>query len=101
MLRVKRELCVGCGLCASNCPEQAISMLSGQAEIDVNRCRECYTCVQVCPRGAITERVPISPKELQTAVASLKQKTEDIIKRIEKIKQSRPDFNDVANREPV
>ena len=101
MLRVKRELCVGCGLCAGNCPEQAISMNSGQAEIDVKRCRECYTCVQVCPQGAITERVPISNRELGSTVASLKQKTEDIIKRIEKIKQSRHDFSDVANGEPI
>lgn len=98
MLRVKKELCVGCGLCASNCPEQAIFMLSGQAEIDGNRCRECYTCVEVCPRGAITERVPISNKELRSTVISLKQKTENIIKRIEKIKQSQPGFSDVTDK---
>jgi ferredoxin len=101
MLRVKKELCVGCGLCASNCPEQAISILSGQAEIDANRCRECYTCVEVCPQGAITRRVPISNKELRSTVISLKQKTDDIIKRIEKIKQSQQDFSNITNKEPI
>jgi len=101
MLRVKKELCLGCGLCASNCPEQAISMLSGQAEIDVNRCRECHICVKVCPQGAIIEQALISNEELQTTVASLKQKTEELIKRIEKTKQSRHDFSDVSNKESI
>lgn len=101
MLRVKKELCVGCGLCAKNCPEQAIYMVSNCAEIDVSRCSECYTCVQVCPRGAITERIPASRKELQSAVTSLKQKTEDVIKRIDIIRQSRHDFDDVTDKEPV
>ena len=91
MLQIKKELCLGCGLCASNCPQQAISMVFGQAAIDQNRCRECYICVKVCPQGAIIERAPISNNELQTTVASLKQKTEDLIKRIEKLKQSRYD----------
>lgn len=76
-------------------------MLSGQAEIDGNRCRECYTCIKVCPQGAITKLTPISHKELQTTVASLKQKTEDIIKRIEKIRQTRPDFKNITNKEPI
>ena len=101
MLRVKKELCFGCGLCASNCPEHAISMVSGQAEIDIDRCRECYTCVKVCPQGAITERVPISYRELRTKITSLKQKTEKVIKRINEIKEYKHDFSDVTSKEPV
>ena len=98
MIRVKKDLCVGCGLCATNCPEQAISVISGQAEIDENRCRECYTCIKVCPQGAIIKQIPISYKDLQTTVGSLKQKTEDIIKRIDKMKKSRQNFSDVTNK---
>ncbi len=98
MLQIKKELCLGCGLCASNCPQQAISMLSGQAEIDRNRCRECRICVKVCPQGAIIERVPISINELQNTVASLKQETGDLIKRIEKLKQPRHDLSDISNK---
>ena len=101
MLRVKKELCLGCGVCASNCPEQAISMHSGRAEIDEGRCRECYVCVEVCPQGAITEQTPISRKELQTTVASLKEKTDDLIERIEKIRRSRHEFGDVTNKESI
>jgi ferredoxin len=99
VLQIKKELCLGCGLCASNCPEQAITISSGQAEIDTNRCHECRICVRVCPQGAIIERAPISNKELQITVASLKQKTEELIKRIETIKQSGRDLSDVSNKE--
>jgi electron transport complex protein RnfB len=95
MLRVNKALCIGCGLCANNCPEQAISVVAGQAEIDGNRCRECRICIEVCPQGAITEQVPISSKELQTTVASLKQKTEKLIERIEKIQKTEHNFNNV------
>ena len=99
MLQIKKELCLGCGLCASNCPEQAITMFSGQAEIDRNRCHECLICIKVCPQGAIIKRTQISKKELKTTVASLKQKTEELIKRIETIKQSGHDLSDVSNKE--
>jgi electron transfer flavoprotein alpha subunit len=99
MLRVKKALCIGCGLCANNCPEQAISMVAGMAEIDGNRCRECRICVEVCPQGAITEQVPISSRELQTTVASLKQKTEELIERIEKIKKTEHNFSNVSHEE--
>jgi formate hydrogenlyase subunit 6/NADH:ubiquinone oxidoreductase subunit I len=76
-------------------------MHSGWAEIDESRCSECYTCVEVCPQGAITEQASISHKELRTTVASLKEKTEGLLKRIEKIKQSWHNFGDVTNKEPI
>jgi ferredoxin len=74
-------------------------MAGGQAEIDGSRCRECRICVEVCPQGAITEQVPISSRELQTTVASLRQKTEELIEHIEKIRKSGRDFNNDSNKE--
>ena len=86
MLQVRKDLCLGCGLCAQNCPAQAISLFWGQAEIDPNKCNLCRLCLQVCPQGAIVEMVPVSSDELPTIVASLKQKADELIERIERLK---------------
>lgn len=50
--------CVGCGLCATVCPSQCISISreKGQVtkyEIEVLRCIYCGFCVEACPYGAI------------------------------------------------
>ncbi len=86
MLQVRRDLCLGCGLCVQSCPRRAISLLWGQAEIDPYRCIPCCLCRQVCPQGAIIELVPISGDELQTTVTTLKQRVEDLIASIEKLR---------------
>ncbi|HEY79262.1 MAG TPA: 4Fe-4S binding protein [Dehalococcoidia bacterium] len=86
VLRVRKDLCLGCGLCAESCPRQAISLPSGQAQIDQNRCNRCGLCLDVCPQGAITELTPVSRRELQAAVTGLKDRTEDILARIERLK---------------
>jgi len=83
MLQVRKDLCLGCGLCVQTCPQQAIQLLWGQAEIDLTRCNLCYLCIEVCPRDAIVEKIPVSRDELQTTVLTLKQRTDELIKRIE------------------
>lgn len=85
ILRVRKDLCVGCGLCAESCPQQAISLQAGQAKIYRNRCNHCGICLDVCPRGAIVEVVPVSLPDFQSSVTELKGRTEDIIARIEKL----------------
>ena len=50
--------CVGCGLCATICPSQCISITrsKGQVEkyeVDILRCIYCGFCVEACPYGAI------------------------------------------------
>ena len=87
VLRVRKDLCLGCGLCAESCPRQAISLQSGLAQIDQNRCNHCGLCLDVCPQGAIIELTPVSGRELQATVIGLKDRTEDIIARIEKLKE--------------
>jgi len=87
MLKIRRDLCRGCGLCAENCPSGAIYISWGQAVIDQSRCNNCCFCLEVCPQEAIVELIPASKIELQTSVASLKQKTSDIIERIESLKK--------------
>jgi len=85
ILRVDKKLCLSCGLCAQICPQGAINLTWGKAEIDTRRCNSCYQCVDVCPQGAIVEMIVLSPEELRSIVFSLKQQTEDIIRKIDSL----------------
>jgi Fe-S-cluster-containing hydrogenase component 2 len=85
MLRVRKDLCLGCGLCVESCPQQAISIISATAQINQDRCNQCHICIDVCPQGAITELTPVSRHELQATVTGLKNRTEAIIARIERL----------------
>ena len=87
VLRVRKGLCLGCGLCIESCPRQAISLPSGLAQIDQSRCNHCGLCFDVCPQGAIIELTPVSRRELQATVTGLKDRAEEIITRIEKLKE--------------
>ena len=91
MLRVRKDLCISCGLCIENCPQEAVSVQSGKAWIDQTRCNRCGICLGTCPQGAIVESTPVSQAELIITVGSLKQKTDGLIERIEKLRQSRSD----------
>jgi NADH-quinone oxidoreductase subunit F len=46
--------CIGCTLCAQNCPVDAIPWTPYQRHtIDMNKCTRCDTCRQVCPETAV------------------------------------------------
>ena len=86
MLQVTKDLCLGCGLCALNCPQQAIQLFLGHAEIDQGKCNHCNLCLELCPQGAIVEKAPVSEGELQTILITLKQRTDELVERIERLK---------------
>ena len=86
MLKVRKDLCRGCGICAENCLTGAISLRWGYAEIDQSRCNRCLFCLDICPQRAIGEITPLSEDELRSIVDSLKHKTSDLIERIESLK---------------
>lgn len=54
MYQISSE-CIGCGLCESNCPVQAISMGAEHREINQDICVQCGTCFESCPVEAIEE----------------------------------------------
>lgn len=52
---VNRQYCVACGVCASHCPRQAISIISGMyALVDEDKCVGCTKCVKFCPASDIS-----------------------------------------------
>lgn len=90
MLKVRRELCLGCGLCVQNCPQGAIYLFWGQAQIDPNKCSSCGLCLQICPQGAIKEGIAISPQALIGEIQSMRKQTADILARISRLSPTGP-----------
>ncbi len=89
MIRVRKYLCLGCGLCLDSCLRDAISVVSGQAEIDHRRCNQCGACIASCPQDAIVESTPVSRVELEANVAALRSRTNDILARIDALQKQR------------
>jgi len=85
MLQVRKELCIGCGQCAINCPQCAIVLYWGKAEIDQRRCINCYRCLQICQQGAIQEEIQITVEPLKDTIANLRHEIDRLIMRIEKL----------------
>lgn len=55
IIRIDEDKCVGCGLCANACHEEAIAMADGKARlIRDDYCDGLGNCLPVCPTGAIS-----------------------------------------------
>lgn len=50
------HLCDQCGLCADNCPEDAIQHENGAFLVDPDLCTGCLICVEVCPFDVMLEQ---------------------------------------------
>ncbi len=53
MLKVSKELCIGCGICEDNCPFGAIKVVDGLAVVG-DSCTLCGACVESCDVGALS-----------------------------------------------
>ncbi len=49
---VDPQLCTQCGICADNCPYNAIS-INTEPHFDEEKCNGCYSCYSKCPTHAI------------------------------------------------
>ncbi len=47
------DWCIGCGTCASHCPQGAISVENGRMHVDPNKCVLCSYCSAFCDMYAI------------------------------------------------
>lgn len=57
--QIDSERCRSCGICAENCPAEAISgQLKAAHVIDQNKCIRCGVCISVCPEkfSAVTKK---------------------------------------------
>lgn len=55
-LTIDEDACRGCGMCAADCPTQAIRFDEAKRKAvvgEVNDCISCLSCVYVCPSGAV------------------------------------------------
>ncbi len=52
---INTNRCTGCGKCVEICPEDAIELVDGKAELTYRDCRRlmCGKCRNVCPFNAI------------------------------------------------
>lgn len=63
-LQVRKDQCIGCGMCADACAYGVIRMAE-YPEIDPYKCRLCGSCVQACPSEALALNEP----ETQTQIS--------------------------------
>jgi ferredoxin len=50
------HLCDQCGVCADNCPEDAIQLKNGVLLVNPDACSGCMICVEVCPHDVMFEQ---------------------------------------------
>ncbi|WP_414468583.1 4Fe-4S binding protein [Methanobacterium sp. ACI-7] len=54
-IEFNEEICIGCGICSESiCFLEAISIQNGKAKINMEKCRVCGRCAEICPKGAIS-----------------------------------------------
>lgn len=53
MLKINKELCVGCGICEGGCAFGAITVVDGTAVVN-EQCTLCGTCVDACEVSALS-----------------------------------------------
>ena len=50
---IEKNLCISCGACVAECPQDAVVQDEKFYRIDLSLCNGCGLCVSVCPMDCI------------------------------------------------
>jgi len=50
---INSKECINCGVCAAECPQNAISKQDNSYYIDSSKCTNCGICEEFCPVSCI------------------------------------------------
>ncbi len=54
MMKVDKDLCIGCSLCVKDCMVKDIELIDKKAHIKNVACFKCGHCVAICPKNAVS-----------------------------------------------
>lgn len=82
IIRIDRDKCTGCGLCIPNCPEGALQIIDGKAQLVCDLfCDGLGACIGHCPEGAITiEEREAEPYDEKKVMENVVKQGKNVIK---------------------
>lgn len=51
---LNKKLCSKCGNCYKACPVDAITIIEGMPQFDLEKCIRCFCCLELCPQRAVS-----------------------------------------------